>query len=196
MSGTSHAPRRLFCIETNIMNIRLIATILTLMLTMSACGAPQAPATSTPVIPAATPTVVASSTPESATATPPATPEPTSTPGTGPLIVYERSGGFAGRHDLFRIYADGRIVSEGGAMTGGGNALAPQQITSVVARIVEAGFFSLEDAYLPPNKCCDLFTYKLTIMRDGKAKTVTTMDSAKQPPALELALKEVSALTR
>jgi hypothetical protein len=68
--------------------------------------------------------------------------------------------------------------------------------TQVSVPVAEAGFFNLEDAYLPARKCCDLFTYKLIVMRDGTAKTVTTVYGAQQPPALALALNEVSALTK
>lgn len=108
-------------------------------------------------------------------------------------IVYERSGGIAGRRDTWRFYSDGRITAL--------SADQPAQEFKLPASTVQATFDllsakleNLADSYLPLNKCCDLYTYRLTIIGDGKVKSVVTMDNAKQPPALSEALILVNDL--
>lgn len=111
------------------------------------------------------------------------------------VIIYERDGGFAGTHHVWRFYADGHVEAQSEKETT--RARLPDEVLDNAAqRIVANGFLDLSDEYVPDNRCCDRFTYRLTVIRDGTPKSVTTMDGAVQPPALAEALVVVQDLIR
>lgn len=113
----------------------------------------------------------------------------------GAVIIFERSGGIAGLHEVWRFYEDGRVVkTEQRGSVAEEARLSGGAVRDAVERIVKAGFLDLADEYMPANRCCDRFTYRLTIGYKGSVKTVTTMDGAEQPPALAGALEIVNAL--
>lgn len=113
----------------------------------------------------------------------------------GAMIVFERSGGLAGIHEVWRLYEDGRVVKIERRTNVKEEAQLPRDaVRDAVERMVEAGFLDLADEYMPTNRCCDRFTYRLTIVYEGSVKTVTTMDGAEQPPALAEALSIVHDL--
>ena len=112
----------------------------------------------------------------------------------GLVIVYERDGGIAGTHDVWRIYANGRVAATSKARGDSQAQLPDSAVTDAVKRIVDGGFFKLQDSYLPANRGADRFTYKLTIIQEGTLKTVTTMDATEQPAALSSALDVVNGL--
>jgi len=110
------------------------------------------------------------------------------------VIVYERDGGIAGTHDVWRIYADGRVQATLKAKGSTQAQLPASVVDDAVKRIVDGGFFNLQDTYLPANRGADRFTYKLTIIQGRTLKTVTTMDATEQPAALSGALDVVNGL--
>ena len=112
----------------------------------------------------------------------------------GLVIVYERDGGIAGTHDVWRIYADGRVQATLKAKGSTQAQLPASVVDDAVKRIVDGGFFNLQDTYLPANRGADRFTYKLTIIQGRTLKTVTTMDATEQPAALASALDAVNGL--
>ena len=112
----------------------------------------------------------------------------------GLVIVYERDGGIAGTHDVWRIYADGRVQATSKAKGNTQAQLSPDVVNDAVRRILDGGFLKLQDRYLPANRGADRFTYKLTIIQGGTLKTVTTMDATEQPAALSSALDIVGGL--
>ena len=111
------------------------------------------------------------------------------------VIIYERDGGFAGTHDEWRFYADGHVEAKSEKDTA--RAWLPDgAVDNATQRIVANGFLDLSDEYMPDTRCCDRFTYRLTVIHDGTPKSVTTMDGAEQPPALAEALAVVQDLIR
>jgi len=114
----------------------------------------------------------------------------------GAVIIYERDGGLTGAHDVWRIYADGRVVASSKAKGDSQTQLPPNAVGDAVKRIVDGGFFQLQDSYLPANRGADRFTYKLTIIQGRTLKAVTTMDATEQPAALSNALGIVSELVQ
>ncbi|MGB9890537.1 MAG: hypothetical protein ACPLTQ_12855 [Anaerolineae bacterium] len=111
------------------------------------------------------------------------------------MIIFERSGGLAGVHEVWRFYEDDRVVkTEQHRNTTEEAQFQPGVVKDAVQRIVEGGFLDLADEYMPANRCCDRFTYRLTIVYEGSVKTVTTMDGAERPPALASALAVVNSL--
>jgi hypothetical protein len=121
---------------------------------------------------------------------------PVATPNTlGALVItYERDGGIAGFHDVWRIYADGGVEAVSGNKPAAQMRLPADTIATAVRQIADSGFFALADAYMPADTCCDRYTYKLTVFDGGVAKTVITMDGAEQPSALADALTTVGKL--
>jgi hypothetical protein len=112
------------------------------------------------------------------------------------VIIYERDGGLAGTHDEWRIYADGRVQATLKAKGSTQAQLPASVVNEAVKRIVDGGFFNLQDSYLPANRGADRFTYKLTVIQGGALKTVTTMDATEQPAALSSALDIVGGLVQ
>ena len=109
-----------------------------------------------------------------------------------PVIVYSRSGGFAGLEQEWNIYADGRIENAEGKLVG---QAEPAEVTAVVMLADEAGFYELDDEYLDKNvTCCDLITYTLTVTDGEQRKTIVTRDMSPHPPAFMVVKTAVEAL--
>lgn len=97
------------------------------------------------------------------------------------VIIYSKSGGFAGLEQEWRFYADGRVENSAGEFIG---QVEPATITAVVMLADEVGFYELDDEYLDKNMtCCDLITYTLTVTDGEQSKTVVTRDMSPRPPA-------------
>lgn len=113
----------------------------------------------------------------------------------GAVIIFERSGGLAGMHEVWRFYKDDHVIRADQRRNVVREAQLPRgTVGEALERIVEAGFLDLANEYMPADRCCDRFTYRLTIVYEGSVKTVTTMDGAEQPPALASALEIVNTL--
>ncbi len=111
------------------------------------------------------------------------------------LIVFERTGGFAGISEVWRFYEDGRVVKiDQHRKTRIATQLPPDVVKEAAQRIVGEGFMDLADKYMPAKPCCDRFTYRLTIVHTKGVKTVTTMDGVDWPPALAKAMEVVNQL--
>ncbi len=112
--------------------------------------------------------------PQSGTETPSPAPDSSS-----PVIRMEKSGGIAGIHNTWTIYADGRAFSGSQALT----SIPAGQVTSTLAEIQNLGFFEMQDDYLPGSTCADCFQYRITIHAGGVSKTVTALDGDAHTPA-------------
>ena len=158
--------------------------VFTLMVVLTGCAVATAP------VPGVAPT------PETVWTSPVSPLSPLALPPSsgGAVIIYERDGGIAGTHDVWRIYPDGRVEAASKAKGNTQAQLPPSTVSQVVKRIVDGGFFELQDAYLPANRGADRFTYKLTVIQDRVLKTVTTMDAVEQPAVLASALDMVNGL--
>ena len=107
----------------------------------------------------------------------------------GVVLVYERSGGLAGITQVFEVHADGRVILTSDRETDGMTAkVDPESVKALVLAIERAGFFDLQESYLPADLCCDRMTHRIVIYRDGQAKSVTTIDGYEGTPD---ALKQV-----
>jgi hypothetical protein len=102
------------------------------------------------------------------------------TPGPGdPVIILERSGGIAGIHHIWIIYADGKVTYNGQP----GRTLTPELVNTSLADIQKSGFFNLQEDYGKNSTCNDCFVLTVTIRSDGNAKTVTAVEGDTQTPA-------------
>jgi len=107
------------------------------------------------------------------------------------VIVYQRSGGFAGVHEQWTVYPDGRITASDGREW----QVAPERVEQLLADIEALGFFEMSGRYMPLNTCCDRFTYEITVRSGDRVHTATTIDAASNTPAeLWRVIDEISRL--
>jgi hypothetical protein len=107
------------------------------------------------------------------------------------VIVYQRSGGFAGVHEQWTVYPDGRITASDGREW----QVAPERVEQLLADIEALGFFEMSGRYMPLNTCCDRFTYEITVRSGDRVHTATTIDAAPNTPAeLWRVIDEISHL--
>ncbi len=147
----------------------------------------QAPTATTVVVETATQTEKMEPTTAPSEATDAATteavkPESTAPDSATPIIVYERSGGYAGLTDRWEIYADGRITYDNGNNRVMEWQADPADVTQLHAEIIALDFFALESNYVPKNACCDLFTYSITVTDGTQTHTTTTVDQEPSTP--------------
>ena len=94
------------------------------------------------------------------------------------VIVYGRSGGFAGLQQEWTIHADGRIDLPDGSQ----KQVEVAKVKDLFATIQTANFQTLNESYLPEDDCCDLFTYTVTVQTGAKAQTVSMMEGTTNVP--------------
>ncbi|MEJ2747869.1 MAG: hypothetical protein P8183_08160, partial [Anaerolineae bacterium] len=92
----------------------------------------------------------------------------------GAVLVFHRTGGFAGVDQRWVVYADGRIDMPDGTQ----KQVDASQVQALLDTVQTANFFDLNDSYVPLDNCCDRFTYSITVQLDGQVKTVNTIDDA------------------
>jgi ribose/xylose/arabinose/galactoside ABC-type transport system permease subunit len=100
----------------------------------------------------------------------------------GAILAYERNGGPTCLDELVAIYADGRIVADNGTDK------IEKQVTSadveqLLADIDSRGWFTdnMYDTWHTP--CGQCFGYYLTVVHNGKEKTVKAVDGGTDAPA-------------
>lgn len=181
--------------------MRRLIGLLLLGLLLAACApvAPGSESTSTPAVagPAdtAAPATAGVSTAVPSTADLPATLDAR---GVGEVVVsYVRGGGLAGELQLWTIYADGTMTladsPEAAPLVVG--QVTPEQVAALVTGLDSLGFFQMQNTYGANDNCADCFTYLVTVVSGGVAKSVTTHDAASDaPPELTQALELIQAL--
>lgn len=108
------------------------------------------------------------------------------------LLVFHRSGGFAGLDQEWTLYTDGQIIMPDGQQ----KMVDAAQLQALLDTIQVADFLSLNDSYyVPKDTCCDRFFYTITVQLDGATKTVETIDAApEQPERLTAVLGAINEL--
>ncbi len=107
-----------------------------------------------------------------------------------PILIYQRSGGFAGLSEQWRVYADGRVLAGAGREW----QVTPDQVEQLLNELEALGFFDLNDKYISANTCCDRATFELTVRRGETIKKVAALESTPNTPAaLWQILKKVDA---
>lgn len=100
----------------------------------------------------------------------------------GAILTYERNGGPNCLDELYGIYADGRIVGDDGT-----NKIEKQVTTADVAVLLTAindrGWYTdtMYDTWHTP--CGQCFGYYLTVVHNGREKTVKAVDGGTDAPA-------------
>lgn len=94
-----------------------------------------------------------------------------------PVIIIQRSGGFAGVNEQWSYYLDGRIVKEYIDQTKPIETFSVEaaQVITQLEALKTAGFFDMRASSSKGmlNKCKDCFTYSLTATSDGKTNAIT-----------------------
>jgi hypothetical protein len=96
----------------------------------------------------------------------------------GAVLIYKRSGGFAGLEEGYTIYGDGRVTSN----TGPELQAEGQAVERLLDEVKELGFFEMDGDYMPEDPCCDRFTYELSVFDGQDYFTVSTADAAPGVP--------------
>ncbi len=107
---------------------------------------------------------------------------------TGPLIDYQRSGGFAGLQDHLVIQVDGsaQLTRKGAERR---FSLSQAELEQLTAALEKARFAELREEYLPSTQGADLFDYVVTF----RGHRVHTQDTA-VPEALRPALNALNEI--
>ena len=111
---------------------------------------------------------------------------PTATFAPNTAVIFKRSGGLAGLEETWTIFTDGRVETN--------SATQPELSTDAVAQLLNsletAGFFELDERYLPDDTCCDRFLYEVTAVQGSNRHTVTTLEATPDmPEALQQTLR-------
>jgi hypothetical protein len=106
------------------------------------------------------------------------------------IIIFRRSGGIAGVDELWKIYPDGRIEGPENQQ----QQVDRAKVQALLEMIQTAGFFELDDSYVPRNNCCDRFTYEIAVQLENKTKTVTAGEASPVQP--EQLTKVIEAINR
>jgi hypothetical protein len=108
-----------------------------------------------------------------------------------PVIIMEKSGGIAGVHDKWTIYAGGQVVSAGQVV----HTLTSDQVSSTLADIQKLGFFNMQADYSKASTCNDCFIITITVASAGNSKTVTGVEGDTHTPAEFLqVISDISSL--
>ena len=90
------------------------------------------------------------------------------------------TGGVAGVDETWTLATDGTVTRPDGSL-----AMAdPADLVALQIAIDDARFFSLDGEYLPDDRCCDRFEYRVALTRGEDTHTVTTLDDADAPEGL------------
>jgi hypothetical protein len=92
-------------------------------------------------------------------------------PREGVPIKFERFGGFAGVHEKYEIYQDGRISDSKGRIT----RVPLARVESLIHRIRALDIPNSRRIDLPAEMCSDCFHYRIT-MRDRSGKIVLSIN--------------------
>jgi hypothetical protein len=174
--------------------------IIVLVSLLTACGtttSPDAIATDNQITPSSTDqpvTPMPEKTATSESSPPRATPSQQGNDVNMPVdavVIFHRSGGFAGVDERWTMYSDGRIVKSDGEQ----QQVESEEVQALLETIQDTSFFELADSYIPEDTCCDRFTYSITVQLDGRVKTVSTLDaSPTQPDGLTTVNTAISEL--
>jgi len=95
----------------------------------------------------------------------------------GAVIIYERSGGFAGISEMWSIYADGRVVSGDGEEF----TVPADEVAALQAEIEASGIFEMIGTSGLPSACADCFVHQITVSDGEKPNSITIQGGISNP---------------
>ena len=108
--------------------------------------------------------------PAPGTIVPPATQDPDA----GKLfdtVSLNRMGGITGKELNVVLKSDGSLTRDGVAST-----VTPDQVKQISDKLDQMGIFGMQGVFQAPGTSADIYTYNLTVERNGSSKTVTAQD--------------------
>ncbi|MBK8901146.1 MAG: hypothetical protein IPM53_08185 [Anaerolineaceae bacterium] len=116
---------------------------------------------------------------------------PTATNAPNTAVVFKRSGGLAGLNEQWTIFTNGRVETN----TTITPQLSAEQVSQLLSSLESAGFFALDNTYLPDDTCCDRYLYEITAVQDTTFHRVTTLENTPDmPEALQQTLRLIQNL--
>lgn len=109
----------------------------------------------------------------------------------GAVILYQKSGGFAGVSERWMIYENGRVVdAEGNEWQ-----LSAEQVTNFITTTEQLELSQMRESYVPRGHCCDHFAYDIIVRQGERIYRVETADGVDgTPAALETLLTSAAQL--
>lgn len=111
------------------------------------------------------------------------------------VVIYHKSGGFAGISETMTVYSDGRVeLIKRGAQTQQ-IQLQPAELASLKQLLSNSEFAAVQSPTMP--SMADAFNYEVTVPSPGgKDHIVKTSDGAQNPPVLDKVLDELGRLRK
>ncbi|MEZ4511015.1 MAG: hypothetical protein R3C62_03995 [Chloroflexota bacterium] len=107
------------------------------------------------------------------------------------VILYQKSGGFAGVTESWWVYENGRLRDKAGNEW----QLPAEDVAAFLANSKTLGLTQMEPTYIPDGFCCDQFVYSLIVRQgDGIYQTTTADGVETAPQALFQLIEEISTL--
>jgi hypothetical protein len=98
------------------------------------------------------------------------------TPPTGYVLMFERTGGYAGVQEKIWVYPDGRAINDAGKTA----KISPDVINKWLEKISTFPALSAPDSFPADSYCMDCFIYQLTTYRKDGTKRLIRWNSAKR----------------
>ena len=95
----------------------------------------------------------------------------------GAVIIYERSGGFAGISEMWTIFPDGRVVSADGEEF----TVPADEVAALLAAIEALGFFDMNNPSGLPSTCADCFVHQITVNSGERMNSITIQGRISDP---------------
>lgn len=96
----------------------------------------------------------------------------------GIMLVYKRSGGYAGVDEEYTIHLNGLISTKDEREIWAD----PDEVDLLLQELEKLGVFEMNPEYLSKDTCCDRFLYELSVYSEDQAVTVRTIDFATNAP--------------
>lgn len=148
-------------------------------LLLGACATLAAQEQETPIL--ESPKPAQSQPPPSPTSETQDKPEPAELP-EGAVLVFQRSGGFAGVNEVWTLYADGRLTKSDHDQPEAEIQewqVEPEEVKALLEKIDSLGFFSLPDSSGGEAAGVDRFSYSLAASYQGSSRTLSAAEGAK-----------------
>ncbi len=94
------------------------------------------------------------------------------------VIVYSRTGGFAGISELWRFFGDGRVIDAQGVEY----VVSDADLADLLDEMDTLGFFTWEFGTRRLGSCADCFTYSIDANYDGQSNQLIFVDGQEDVP--------------
>lgn len=104
------------------------------------------------------------------------------------LITLDRMGGVSGKELIVTLAKDGTVTRDGVK-----SSIPADLVKEIGDKLDQMGFFGMKGIFQAPGTSADVFTYYLTVNRQGSERQITAQDGY-TPPELTDLLQTISKL--